>query len=170
MKEIISSFSRDIQAAILVCTHRSEGKPIYLAEVLNNTGRLPAKIVEDGEDLECGHIYISRPGYHFLIDGEGKARLTLSPKVEGFRPSINELFRSAAEQFTTRVIGVVLSGCLYDGATGLLDIKKHGGTTIVQNLEEAEFPWMPLAALEKDGHIDKVLKARDIETYLKENA
>lgn len=40
--------------------------------------------------------------------------------------------------------------------------------TIVQDLEEAEFPWMPLAALKQDGKIDYVLKAKEIETLLKE--
>lgn len=63
---------------------------------------------------------------------------------------------SAAEAHGPRVFGVVLSGCGFDGARGCLAIKAAGGLVIVQSPEDAEFPYMPRAALRVD-HVDAAL-------------
>ena len=46
--------------------------------------------------------------------------------------SINQLFLSAANVYKDRVIGVILTGMLKDGTTGLRAIAQAGGVTIVQ--------------------------------------
>lgn len=171
LREIVRSLPSDMKASVLITAHRSEDvQEFYLVEVLSGISLMPVKLAENGELIECGRIYVFKPGYHLTATPYGKIGLTLGPKIEGFRPSINELFRTVGETFKKRSIGVVLSGCLYDGTIGLLALKKNGGTTIVQDLEEAEFPWMPLSALQADGKIDYVLKAKDIENKLKEIA
>ncbi len=57
------------------------------------------------------------------------------------------LFRSAAAAFSTRTIGIILTGLLDDGTTGMSAIKRSGGTCIVQDPNEAEYPDMPLSVL-----------------------
>lgn len=171
LMEIVKSLRPDMKAAVLITAHRSDDiKEFYLVEVLSRIGLMPVKMAEAGELIECGRIYVFKPGYHLIASPDGKIGLTLGPKIEGFRPSINELFRTVGETFKKKSVGVVLSGCLYDGTIGLLALKKNGGISIVQDLKEAEFPWMPLSALQADGKIDYVLKAKDIQTKLKEIA
>jgi two-component system chemotaxis response regulator CheB len=77
----------------------------------------------------------------------GRAYVWRGPKENQHRPAINALFRSAAVSYERRVIGVILSGALEDGATGLWWIKQHGGITIVQDPKDAEFPTMPAVAI-----------------------
>jgi two-component system chemotaxis response regulator CheB len=65
-----------------------------------------------------------------------------------WRPSVNNLFRSAAATFNARVIGIVLTGMLDDGTAGMAAVKRSGGIAIVQDPNEADYPDMPLSVLE----------------------
>jgi two-component system, chemotaxis family, protein-glutamate methylesterase/glutaminase len=65
-----------------------------------------------------------------------------------WRPSINNLFRSAAASYNSRVIGIILTGLLDDGTAGMSAIKRSGGICVVQNPDEADYPDMPLSVLD----------------------
>ena len=93
-------------------------------------------------------------------------RLSHGPKEHHTRPAIDPLFRSAAQVYGQRVVGVLLSGMRDDGVNGLQDIKKHGGLVIVQDPAEAGFPDMPQNALSKIeiDHCAPVAQIRDLVT------
>jgi two-component system chemotaxis response regulator CheB len=97
--------------------------------------------------VKPGVIYIAPPDHHLLVDKD-RVAVKKGPKENRFRPSIDALFRSAAYAFGPNAIGVVLSGALDDGTSGLWSIKRFGGTAIIQDPHEARFPSMPRSALE----------------------
>jgi two-component system chemotaxis response regulator CheB len=100
-----------------------------------------------------------------LLIETGSVRVTHGPKENRFRPAIDPLFRSAADAYGNRVIGIVLSGALDDGTAGLWIIKQYGGITLVQDPNDAEVPSMPESAL-REVQIDYSVAAAEIAALL----
>src|SRR4051794_5356893 len=113
-----------------------------LPAVLNKFETVPAANANDGEEIRPNRIYVAQPDRHLLIE-DGHVRVTKGPKENRFRPAVDPLFRSAAYSHGPKVIGVVLSGALDDGTSGLWTVKHHGGIAIVQDPKDAEVPSMP---------------------------
>ena len=120
---------------------------------------------KDGEELLSGHVYVSSPDHHLLVKPNRTLRVVRGPQENRHRPAIDPLFRSAAQAFGSRVIGVLLSGTLDDGTAGLYAIKESGGIAIVQDPEEAIAPGMPRNAL-KHVEIDYCLPTQKIALLL----
>jgi two-component system chemotaxis response regulator CheB len=91
-------------------------------------------------------MYAAPPAHHLLII-DGAIRLGRGPCENMARPAIDPLFRSAAVSYGPRVIGLVLTGLLNDGAAGLAAVKLCGGVMVVQNPADARAPSMPLGTL-----------------------
>lgn len=164
LRAVVSRLPADLAATVLVVMHIPEGGTSFLPEILSRAGPLPAIHPDDRFPLEHGRIFIAPPGRHLSIQ-DGHLRVTGGPTENGFRPAIDRLFRSAAESLGTRVVGVVLSGTLYDGVAGLAEIKRRGGIAIVQDPEEAMFRGMPENALEA-APVDYTLPKAEIGPML----
>lgn len=148
LSEFAGQLERGIDAAIFIVMHLSgTGISSSLVNNLQSFTTLKCEIAEEGASIIKGHIYIASPNLHLLVKKD-KIILGRGPEENRWRPSIDVLFRSAAAAYSTRVIGVVLTGLLDDGTTGMLAIRRSGGTCIVQNPNEAEYPDMPLSVLE----------------------
>jgi two-component system, chemotaxis family, protein-glutamate methylesterase/glutaminase len=143
---IVGRLPADLPAAICIVIHMAPDSPGTLHWALNRAGTLPAEQVTSRSKLQPGRVYVAPPDYHLLIE-PGVVRVGRGPKEHHFRPAVDPLFRSAAQVYGPRVIGVVLSGNLDDGTSGLWAIKKLGGVAIVQDPKEAEFPSMPRNAV-----------------------
>jgi two-component system, chemotaxis family, protein-glutamate methylesterase/glutaminase len=166
LQEIMRTLSPELGASVFVIIHLSPRSKSYLAQILGRRTPLVVEEAKDGARIEPGHVYVAQPDRHMLI-AEGHIHLTRGPKEGLHRPSINVTFRSAAMTYGPRVIGIVLSGLLDDGAAGLWEIAQEGGLTVVQDPEEAPFPSMPLNALE-DAVVDYRLKAAEIGRVVSE--
>lgn len=164
LRELVGSLPADLPASIFISTHIPAKGAGFLAEILSSRARLPVSQAVDGQPIEPGHVYVAAPDRHLLLMGR-TIRLGLGPRENLVRPAIDPMFRSAALSFGARVIGVVLTGMLNDGASGLSAIKARGGTTIVQHPVDAEADQMPLAALEAT-EIDHVAPSRDLPALL----
>ena len=146
LTRFVKELPQDLNAAIFIASHISPHQRSVLPELLSRAGMLKASHAVNGEEIKPGKIYVAPPDHHLLVEA-ARVRLTRGPKENRFRPAIDPLFRSAAQVFGARVIGVVLSGALDDGTAGLWAVKDRGGIAVVQDPSEAEQPSMPESAL-----------------------
>ncbi len=156
----------DLQASVLFVMHLLPSGRSYLAERLSPLCRLPVKEARDGEVLEYGCIYVCVPDRHLMVERD-HVRLVRGPKESHARPSVDVLFRSAAYWVGPRAIGIVLTGNLDDGTSGLWAIKDRGGIAMVQSPQEAPFPSMPRSALDH-VKIDYELRVAEMPDLLRE--
>jgi two-component system chemotaxis response regulator CheB len=117
-----------------------------LATVASATGRMPVHQAAEGMPIMPGNIYLGVPDHHLILT-KGYMKLGRGPRENMARPAIDPLFRSAAVAYGPRVIGVVLSGLLSDGASGLEAIKRCGGLALVQDPADAIADEMPRSAM-----------------------
>lgn len=157
-------FEPDMPACVLVTIHLSSQFRSSLDEILTRAGPLPAHFASDGQAYRKGHIYIAPPDRHLLLDGE---RLVLGsgPRENSSRPAIDPMLRSVAACCGARSIGVVMTGTLGDGASGLRAVQHCGGLTVVQDPKDAAFPEMPMNALERTSP-DHVVTLADMPRLL----
>ncbi|MCP3468761.1 chemotaxis protein CheB [Bradyrhizobium sp. CCGUVB1N3] len=146
LKQILGRLPVDLPAAIFIVLHIPPQGIGILSTVASSAGKLPVRQAENGMRIEPGHVYIAAPDHHLLLSGD-HVLLGRGPRENMARPAIDALFRSAALHHGPRVIGVVLSGLLSDGAAGLNAIKRCGGITLVQEPSDAIADEMPRRAL-----------------------
>jgi two-component system chemotaxis response regulator CheB len=160
MRTLVGQLPHNLPATILIVWHISPDSPSLLPEILSKSGPLSASNPRDTEEIRHGRIYVAPPDHHLILE-PGRVRLTRGPKENRFRPAVDPLFRSAAEAYGPRVIGVILTGNLDDGTAGLWAVKERGGLAIVQDPNEALCPSMPRSALQK-VQIDYCLPVAEI--------
>lgn len=148
LMKLAGAFRPDLPAAVLVTLHLSSEFRSTLDEVLTRAGPLPAEFAADGERIRKSRIYIAPPNRHLLVEGD-RIALGAGPRENNSRPAIDPMLRSAALCCGNRAIGVVLTGTLGDGASGLWAVKQCGGMTVVQDPRGAAFPEMPQTALDQ---------------------
>ena len=144
---MLAALPADLRAALFVVVHGGSATPDSLARMLGAAGPLRAEPAEDGVWFHRGRIYAAPRDRHMLIS-DGRIALRRGPRENMARPAIDPLFRSAASGYGSRVIGVLLSGMLYDGAAGMRAVARCGGINMVQHPEDALYPEMPRNALE----------------------
>lgn len=144
-----------LPACVLVVQHLPRSSPRHLVALIQRATRLPVRWADDGDLLRLGEILVAPPGSHLLVDGD-RAVLSHAPREHHARPSINRLFRSAALDRGSGVIGVLLTGTMDDGVAGLDAIKWHGGATIAQDPDTAAFAELPRNAIRAVA-VDRIL-------------
>lgn len=158
------SLSPDLPAAVVLTIHLASDIRSTLDELLTRAGPLPAAFAEDGMPLQEGRIFIAPPGRHLIVEGHRLA-LGVGPRENNARPAIDPMMRSAGLCCGPRAVGVVLTGTLGDGASGLWAVGQSGGMTVVQDPRDAAFPEMPLNALSRISP-DHVVALADIPALL----
>ena len=146
LQRLAAALPAGFPAAGLVVQHTAATGPGLLGGILDAAGPLPAATAADGERLRAGTVRVAPPDRHLVVRG-GDLRLVRSARENRSRPAIDALFRSAAVAHGSRVVGVVLTGLLDDGAAGLLAVQRCGGRTVVQSPGDAAHAGMPLSAL-----------------------
>lgn len=146
LQRLVADLPPDFQAAVLVVLHTAPTGPSLMPHILGRAGPLLTVEAQDQMTLQPGRVYVA-PTDHHLIVSPGHVHVTKGPRENRARPAIDPLFRTAAQFYGPRVIGVILTGMLNDGTVGLLEVKQRGGVAIVQDPDDALFPSMPRSAL-----------------------
>jgi two-component system, chemotaxis family, protein-glutamate methylesterase/glutaminase len=145
LKKLVSAWPSDLSASVFIVLH-IDAQPSNLLQLLQKECNLLVRQAEHQDDIQQSVIYIAPADRHLLIQ-EGKIILSVAPKENSARPSADALFRSAAIGYGSRVIGIVLTGDLDDGAAGLQLIHACGGIAVVQEPAECPAPGMPRNAI-----------------------
>lgn len=164
---ILAQLPASFALPVVIVLHRLEGSGSHLHEYFNQHCALPVVEVEDKQPLLPGLVYIAPAGYHLLLEREGHFSLSVDPKVNYCRPSIDVLLESAADAYADRLVAVILTGANGDGSAGLKQVKEAGGLAIVQCPSSAAVAAMPNAAL-KATAVDWVLEPEQIGCLLAE--
>ncbi|MDB4996687.1 MAG: CheB methylesterase [Myxococcaceae bacterium] len=162
--ELFTLLPPKLDAVVFVVLHVAPTSSTALASILARKTKMHVHDARDRERVAAGHVYIARPDHHLLVK-DSLVRTTRGPQENGHRPAIDPLFRSAARAYGARVIGVVLSGSLDDGTSGLAAVKMRGGLAIVQDPATATFASMPQSAID-NVVVDHVLPIPLLATLL----
>ncbi len=162
---LVSQLSPDWPVAGFIVQHVASGHTRQLDRILSEFTSLTVKKAEDGEAIRSGHVYVAPSDQHLIV-GERTVKTSYGPMENGSRPSINTLFRSAAVAHRHRTIGILFTGLLSDGTRGLKAIQECGGTTIVQDPDEAPFSDMPTNAIKK-GAADYISEVGEMGAFIK---
>jgi two-component system, chemotaxis family, protein-glutamate methylesterase/glutaminase len=136
--------------------HITPGFDAALATWLDETTPLPVRLAVDGQPLRPGEVVIAPAGTHLGLSGAARVELGQGPPVDGHRPSASHLFASVARVFGPRAVGVILTGMGSDGAAGLLEMRRAGGTVLAQDEASCVVAGMPGAAVAV-GAVDQVV-------------
>jgi len=145
LRTLIAGLPESFSMAMAIVQHRHKDSDHLLRTLLQERSALTVCEVEDKMPIEHGTVYVAPPDYHTLVE-PGYFSLSTEGPVRYSRPSIDVMFASAADSYTHRTVGVVLTGANSDGADGLRLISDRGGLALVQDPATAESPTMPRAA------------------------
>lgn len=144
---------------IVIVQHMPEGFTAAFAQRLNDICRIEVKEAADGDRIVAGRALIAPGNRHTLVRRSGAQYLvevTDGPLVSRHRPSVDVLFRSAAQAAGSNAVGVIMTGMGADGAAGLLEMKRAGGSTIAQDEATCVVFGMPKEAIAAGG-VDEVV-------------
>ncbi|HXW72026.1 MAG TPA: chemotaxis protein CheB [Methylocella sp.] len=164
LRFIAQKLPKGFNASVLMTIHLSSRHDSAFDQVLCRDSVLPACFAKDGEALEKSRIYLAPPERHLVVDHD-RLYLGNGPRENGSRPAIDPMLRSLALCCAARTIGVVLTGTLGDGASGLWALKQAGGITVVQDPKDAMFAEMPMTALNR-ANPDHVVHLADLPALL----
>jgi two-component system chemotaxis response regulator CheB len=158
LQQLLSALPGNAPGTIVV-QHMPEHFTRAFADRLNQVCEVEVKEAQDGDKVIPGRILIAPGNYHMLLKRSGAmyyVQVKSGPLVSRHRPSVNVLFKSVARYAGKNAIGVILTGMGGDGAEGLLEMKKNGASTIVQDEASCVVFGMPKVAIEL-GAVDKIV-------------
>lgn len=158
IKEVLLPMPPDAPG-IVITQHMPPGFTKSFAQRLDGLCKISVKEAVDGERILPGHAYIAPGDYHLLVRKSGAnyvTALSSEAPVNRHRPSVEVLFKSAAQCVGANAIGIMLTGMGKDGATAMLEMKRTGAFNVAQDENSCVVFGMPKEAIAAGG-VDEVL-------------
>ncbi len=167
-RQFLHHVPADTGMAFVFIQHLDPQHTSMLPELLAPHTSMPVVSITDHTSVVPNHVYLIPSNTVVTII---KGVLYLNPPIEnhGLRLPINHFFRSLAKDQAERGVGIVLSGTGSDGTEGLAAIQAAGGTTIAQTPSTADYPEMPISAIER-GVVTHVLDITSMSHILLNSA
>jgi two-component system, chemotaxis family, protein-glutamate methylesterase/glutaminase len=151
LRELIPALPAEFPVPILVVLHMPVGYTEMYAQRLNQASALEVVEARDGDLLRGGTVFIAPAGRHMTVkqsENEYRVHLDLRPFDTQHRPSVDVLFRSLADCFGDRVLGIVMTGMGADGVLGAAHIKGNGGRIFTESESSCVVYGMPKAVVD----------------------
>ena len=149
LREVLAALPVDCPGIVIV-QHMPEHFTGAFARRLDGLCQIDVKEAQDGDPVQAGRALIAPGNRHLVLQRSG-ARYHVAvkdgPAVSRHRPSVDVLFRSAAQYAGPNALGVFMTGMGDDGARGLLEMRKAGASTVAQNEETCVVFGMPKEAI-----------------------
>lgn len=165
LRTVLSLLPSPFPLPIVVVQHISSGFTDGLVNWLSGSIALPLTVAAQGEYLQPNHVYFAPDELHCSVTRNGAVLLSDRPPLQGFRPSANVLFESAATAFESSLISVILTGMGNDGVEGLKVVRSNRGIILAQDESSSVVYGMPKAAADA-GLPDSVLSPEQIAAEL----
>ena len=164
VRNILTELPGTYPLGIAIVQHLEDKFDSGYAEWLDEACRLKVRLARDGDRPSRGEVLIA-PADHHLVFEAGTLHLCRDAKVLNQRPSVDVLFKSAAREFGSAALAILLTGMGRDGAEGCTAVRERGGFTIVQDERSSTIFGMPKAAIEANA-ASVVLPLDEIAEYL----
>lgn len=168
LKRFFAAVSNDTSLSFIVVQHMDPNHDSMLADILQRETDFLCSQAKDNETIEPGHAYIIPPGQYIEVVGD-RIKITKREEQLGSRMAVDHLFRSMANNYQSRAVGLIFSGAGSDGTAGLRTLKAAGGLAIVQTPDSAQYASMPRTAV-LAGVVDETLPLESIPELLEEYA
>lgn len=166
---VLSQLPGNFPAPILIVQHMPQNFTKLMAERLDSICQLQVKEAENGDSVVSGKVLIAPGGMQMVVAAAGPRVVTRihteSPISTPYKPSINVLFRSVAEVYGKRAIGLMLTGMGSDGLEGCGLLKEKGATVVAESEKTCIVYGMSKCVIEA-GLADKVLPLPAIGEFL----
>jgi two-component system chemotaxis response regulator CheB len=156
LRRILIDLPRDFSVPILVVQHIARGFVDGLVSWLGANCAQRIRVASEGELLVAGSVYLAPDDRHLGVAPDGRALLSDSAPIGGFRPSADYLFDSCGRTYGNSVVALILTGMGRDGVDGLATVHREGGKVLAQDEASSVVFGMAQEAV-RAGVVDEVL-------------
>lgn len=147
LRTILAGLGPNFPVPVLIVQHISAGFVQGLADWLNDSTGMRVRLARQGEYGQPGHAYLAPDGCQMTVNRFGQIFCAPGQPENGLQPAVSCLFRSVAQHFGARAVGVLLTGMGRDGADELMLMRNAGAVTIAQDKETSIVHGMPGEAI-----------------------
>jgi two-component system, chemotaxis family, protein-glutamate methylesterase/glutaminase len=171
LKRLIPQLPEDFPVPVVMVMHMPVGYTEMYAAKLNEQSQLQVREALEGDEVKPGYAFLAQAGRHLTLKREASGNVVTHLDAKPFdmlhRPAVDVLFKSAAEVYGNRVLGVVMTGMGSDGKEGAAWIKAQGGLVFTEAESSCVVYGMPSVVVEA-GLSDKSIALDDMARAIME--